>query len=65
MGTGFDMSVSEEEIGIIPRAVDQLFEGIAKLQNEAHNQKLAPPEFKITAQFMEVIKKMHFIYFLV
>ncbi|GFU16704.1 kinesin-like protein KIF21A [Nephila pilipes] len=54
MGTGFDMSVSEEEIGIIPRAVNQLFNGIAKLQNEAQNQKLPPPEFKITAQFMEL-----------
>ncbi|GIX85743.1 kinesin-like protein KIF21A [Caerostris extrusa] len=54
MGTGFDMSASEEEIGIIPRAVNQLFSGIAKLQNEAQNQKITPPEFKIAAQFMEL-----------
>ncbi|GIY67621.1 hypothetical protein CDAR_553622 [Caerostris darwini] len=54
MGTGFDMSASEEEIGIIPRAVNQLFNGIAKLQNEAQNQKITPPEFKIAAQFMEL-----------
>ncbi|CAL1275773.1 unnamed protein product [Larinioides sclopetarius] len=54
MGTGFDMSVGEEEIGIIPRAVNQLFNGIAKLQNEAQNKKITPPEFKVTAQFMEL-----------
>ncbi|KAF8782094.1 Kinesin-like protein KIF21A like protein [Argiope bruennichi] len=54
MGTGFDMSVNEEEIGIIPRAVNQLFNGIAKLQNEAQNKKITPPEFKVTAQFMEL-----------
>ncbi|KAG8200752.1 hypothetical protein JTE90_022353 [Oedothorax gibbosus] len=54
MGTGFDMSVSAEETGIIPRAVEQLFEGITKLQNEAQDQKLAPPEFKVVAQFMEL-----------
>ncbi|XP_055933295.1 kinesin-like protein KIF21A isoform X2 [Argiope bruennichi] len=54
MGTGFDMSANEEEIGIIPRAVNQLFNGIAKLQNEAQNKKITPPEFKVTAQFMEL-----------
>ncbi|XP_015930518.1 kinesin-like protein KIF21A isoform X2 [Parasteatoda tepidariorum] len=54
MGTGFDVSTSEDETGVIPRAVNQLFSGIAKLQNDAQNKKITPPEFKVTAQFMEL-----------
>lgn len=55
MGTGFDVSRSEEEKGIIPRAVHQLFEGINTLRNEAINKNMTPPDFKVVAQFMEVI----------
>jgi hypothetical protein len=36
MGTGFEVSaVNEENVGIVPRAVHQLFDGIAKRQEEA------------------------------
>ena len=54
MGTGFDVKVVEEEIGIIPRAVDHLFKGIAERQTEAKERNEPPPDFKITAQFIEV-----------
>lgn len=55
MGTGFDMSSNEGEKGIIPRAVHQLFEGINMQRNEAINKNMTPPDFKIVAQFMEVL----------
>lgn len=62
MGTGFDVSVSEAEKGIIPRAVHQLFDGINTQRNEAVNKSITPPEFKIVAQFMEVsIITQHYI----
>ena len=36
MGTGFEVSATNEEnVGIVPRAVRQLFDGIAKRQEEA------------------------------
>ena len=36
MGTGFEVSaINEENVGIVPRAVRQLFDGIAKRQEEA------------------------------
>lgn len=54
MGTGFDVTVSEDEQGIIPRAVHQLFEGIQRRRTEAQESGLHPPEFKVSAQFLEV-----------
>lgn len=54
MGTGFDVNVSEEEQGIIPRAVRQLFQGIQRRQLEAQESGTQPPEFKVSAQFLEV-----------
>ncbi|XP_035238359.1 kinesin-like protein KIF21B isoform X2 [Anguilla anguilla] len=51
MGTGFDVSVLEEEEGIVPRAVRQLFQGIERRRAEAREQ---PPEFKVSAQFLEL-----------
>lgn len=54
MGTGFDVNISPEELGIIPRAVEHLFSGINSRQREAEESGLPPPEFKINAQFMEV-----------
>jgi hypothetical protein len=40
MGTGFEQN-SEEDIGIIPRAVDHLFKGITERQMQAkeNNEK--------------------------
>lgn len=54
MGTGFDMSTSEEEQGIIPRAISHLFSGIEERRRAAQSQGLAAPEFKVSAQFLEV-----------
>nr|XP_030147723.3 kinesin-like protein KIF21B isoform X2 [Taeniopygia guttata] len=54
MGTGFDMSTSEEEQGIIPRAISHLFSGIEERRRAAQSQGLAAPEFKVSAQFLEL-----------
>uniref|UniRef100_A0A8C9WCT3 Kinesin family member 21B n=1 Tax=Scleropages formosus TaxID=113540 RepID=A0A8C9WCT3_SCLFO len=54
MGTGFDVSVAENEQGIIPRAIRQLFQGIEKQQAEARASGMQPPEFKVSAQFLEL-----------
>uniref|UniRef100_A0A2K5LC24 Kinesin-like protein KIF21B n=1 Tax=Cercocebus atys TaxID=9531 RepID=A0A2K5LC24_CERAT len=55
MGTGFDMATSEEEQGIIPRAIAHLFGGIAERKRRAQEQGMAGPEFKVSAQFLEEI----------
>uniref|UniRef100_A0A8C3UJH1 Kinesin family member 21B n=1 Tax=Catharus ustulatus TaxID=91951 RepID=A0A8C3UJH1_CATUS len=54
MGTGFDMSISEEEQGIIPRAISHLFSGIEERKRAAQSQGVAAPEFKVSAQFLEL-----------
>lgn len=54
MGTGFDMATAEEEQGIIPRAIAHLFGGIAERKRRAQEQGVAGPEFKVSAQFLEV-----------
>ncbi|XP_048879697.1 kinesin-like protein KIF21B isoform X1 [Brienomyrus brachyistius] len=54
MGTGFDVSVAEDEQGIIPRAVHQLFQGIERQQAEARESGIHPPKFKVSAQFLEL-----------
>uniref|UniRef100_A0A803W4A7 Kinesin motor domain-containing protein n=1 Tax=Ficedula albicollis TaxID=59894 RepID=A0A803W4A7_FICAL len=54
MGTGFDMSISEEEQGIIPRAISHLFSGIEERKRAARSQGVAAPEFKVSAQFLEL-----------
>ena len=55
MGTGFEVAASSEEtIGIVPRAVRQLFQGITKRQSEAREAGIQPPEFKVSAQFLEL-----------
>ncbi|XP_023229481.1 kinesin-like protein KIF21A [Centruroides sculpturatus] len=53
MGTGFDVNVMPEEIGIIPRAMQHLFDGIKQRQEEAKEKGMIPPEFKINL-FMEL-----------
>ena len=55
MGTGFDMNISEEEQGIIPRAIGHLFSGIEERKRAAQSQGVAAPEFKVSAQFLEVV----------
>uniref|UniRef100_A0A672FC09 Kinesin family member 21A n=1 Tax=Salarias fasciatus TaxID=181472 RepID=A0A672FC09_SALFA len=54
MGTGFDVNISEQELGIIPRAVHHLFRGIEERRQAAQEQGRPPPEFKINAQFLEL-----------
>ncbi|XP_053506298.1 kinesin-like protein KIF21A isoform X1 [Ictalurus furcatus] len=54
MGTGFDVSISEDELGIIPRAVSHLFRGIEERKQAAREQGCPVPEFKINAQFLEL-----------
>ncbi|KAM9502295.1 kinesin-like protein KIF21A isoform 6-T6 [Salvelinus alpinus] len=54
MGTGFDVNIGEEELGIIPRAVTHLFRGIEQRQQAAKVQGCPMPEFKINAQFLEL-----------
>uniref|UniRef100_A0A6Q2XMB4 Kinesin motor domain-containing protein n=1 Tax=Esox lucius TaxID=8010 RepID=A0A6Q2XMB4_ESOLU len=54
MGTGFDVNISDEELGIIPRAVSHLFRGIEDRQQVAREQGRPAPEFKINAQFLEL-----------
>ncbi|XP_041724856.2 kinesin-like protein KIF21A isoform X3 [Coregonus clupeaformis] len=54
MGTGFDVNISDEELGIIPRAVKHLFRGIDERRQAATEQGKPVPEFKINAQFLEL-----------
>uniref|UniRef100_A0A3Q2PWI6 Kinesin family member 21A n=1 Tax=Fundulus heteroclitus TaxID=8078 RepID=A0A3Q2PWI6_FUNHE len=54
MGTGFDVNIAEEELGIIPRAVHHLFKGIEERRQAAQEQGRPVPEFKINAQFLEL-----------
>ncbi|KAL3841390.1 hypothetical protein ACJMK2_019542 [Sinanodonta woodiana] len=54
MGTGFDINISEEEVGIIPRAVDHLFRGIEECRAAAIQRNEPPPDFKVNTQFMEI-----------
>ncbi|KAM3869764.1 kinesin-like protein KIF21A [Diretmus argenteus] len=54
MGTGFDVNIGDDELGIIPRAVHHLFRGIEERLQAARDQGRPVPEFKINAQFLEL-----------
>uniref|UniRef100_A0A8C1VZ52 Kinesin family member 21A n=1 Tax=Cyprinus carpio TaxID=7962 RepID=A0A8C1VZ52_CYPCA len=54
MGTGFDVTIPDEELGIIPRAVSHLYKGIEQRRQAAADQGRPVPEFKISAQFLEL-----------
>uniref|UniRef100_A0A8C7YSB1 Kinesin family member 21B n=1 Tax=Oryzias sinensis TaxID=183150 RepID=A0A8C7YSB1_9TELE len=54
MGTGFDVNLGLQEQGIIPRAVHQLFEGIQSRRLRAQQAGVQAPEFKVSAQFLEL-----------
>ncbi|KFO84415.1 Kinesin-like KIF21A, partial [Buceros rhinoceros silvestris] len=54
MGTGFDVNITEEEQGIISRAVTHLFRCIEEKKQAAIKQGLPPPDFKVNAQFLEL-----------
>ncbi|XP_065212787.1 kinesin-like protein KIF21A [Planococcus citri] len=54
MGSGFDVEIESHQIGIIPRAINQLFDGIRSVTEEALMQNKTPPRFTIYAQFLEL-----------
>ncbi|XP_012258571.2 kinesin-like protein KIF21A isoform X3 [Athalia rosae] len=54
MGTGFDVEIDDTVIGIIPRAITHLYNGILEKQERARERGQMPPEFKVTAQFLEL-----------
>ena len=54
MGTGFDMALDADEVGVIPRAVNQIFSGIEERTREAIERNEPPPQYELTAQFLEV-----------
>ncbi|CAH1785793.1 unnamed protein product [Owenia fusiformis] len=54
MGTGFEPDILPEIVGIIPRAVAHLFNGIEKRRDDAIKNQLPPPDFKVHAEFMEL-----------
>ncbi|KAI5710951.1 hypothetical protein M8J75_012795 [Diaphorina citri] len=51
MGTGFETDVSEEMLGIIPRAITHLFEGIQNIAEQARQNGDTPPEVVIIDLF--------------
>lgn len=58
MGTGFDVNIMEEEQGIISRAVKHLFRSIEEKKSTAIKNGVPPPEFKVNAQFLEVVDSL-------
>ena len=53
MGTGFDLTIDNEAVGIVPRAVEHLFKGIDERKRKALENGDPAPDFKVNAQFME------------
>ncbi|ROT78779.1 putative kinesin-like protein KIF21A isoform X2 [Penaeus vannamei] len=54
MGTGLEVEGGGDGVGIIPRAVAHLFQGIDERRAAAAEAQTTPPEFKVTAHFMEL-----------
>ncbi|XP_055852546.1 kinesin-like protein KIF21A isoform X1 [Episyrphus balteatus] len=57
MGTGFDRDLIEQQLGIIPRAVRHIFDGIESMQAGAVDEdgvSLGGVQFSVAAQFMEL-----------
>nr|CAD7463777.1 unnamed protein product [Timema tahoe] len=54
MGTGFDVELDPDQIGIIPRSIHHMFDGITRRIETARQTGEPSPEFKVTAQFMEL-----------
>ncbi|KAB7501765.1 Kinesin-like protein KIF21A [Armadillidium nasatum] len=54
MGTGLDIETSQDTLGIVPRAVIHLFNGIDERRTNAREQGIPAPDFKVTAHFMEL-----------
>lgn len=54
MGTCFDLSIEPSSVGIVPRAMDQLFGTIDERKRMNEEIGLPRPEFSVSAQFMEL-----------
>uniref|UniRef100_A0A0N5AWF0 Kinesin motor domain-containing protein n=1 Tax=Syphacia muris TaxID=451379 RepID=A0A0N5AWF0_9BILA len=56
MGTAIDVtsSVNESDIGIIPRAMQHLFDGIEARKSSARDMGLIEPMFDVAVQFIEL-----------
>ncbi|EEB15657.1 kif21, putative [Pediculus humanus corporis] len=54
MGTGFEVEVQENQVGILPRAIHHVFGGIKERIQIACQNGEPPPEFKVNVQFMEL-----------
>lgn len=58
MGTGFDLEnvddTNPSTIGIIPRAIHQLFYGIQTIKQQSLDAGDPSPYFTVTAQFIEI-----------
>ncbi|XP_052125712.1 kinesin-like protein KIF21A isoform X2 [Frankliniella occidentalis] len=54
MGTGFDVELQADDVGIIPRAIHHLFNGISARTERARESGAPAPEFKIVCQFLEL-----------
>jgi len=54
MGTGFELNASEDSVGIIPRAVRHLFNGVDTRKHQAKESGIPEPTFQVLAQFMEL-----------
>lgn len=53
MGTGFDMTILPEELGVIPQAVQDVFNGIEEKRASARERDEPLPQFEVKAQFLE------------
>lgn len=53
MGTGFDMTILPEELGVIPQAVQEVFSGIEERRATAQEGNELLPQFEVKAQFLE------------
>ncbi|XP_075248617.1 kinesin-like protein KIF21A [Convolutriloba macropyga] len=54
MGTAWASEIVLENSGLIPRCVDRLFELIDEAKSEAHHNRSTAPDFKVSAQFLEL-----------
>lgn len=62
MGTGFDVEVDEDIVGIIPRAIGHLFDGIMEKQARAKERTQMPPEFKVFSKSVFILYTVTFLY---
>ena len=61
MGTsGRMVDIPEENLGVVPRAVRQIFEQIAEIQEE-YADKVHKPVITVKTQFLEVHTNTYFL----